>query len=342
MTQSDPCLELLAKHSAKFSTKSSLCLLPDGATTSDFSFLEKSIFLTQRYDSYQEFIAADKSCFISDWDFSEIETELEVIYLRVPKEKAVVHHLINSAMRKLPINGKLILTGLRTDGIKTYIDKTKATFSAEAESFTTKTGARLAIITKNSEPENFLDDQNYKWFQTIKKNRLNFVSKPGLFGWQQIDKGSALLAETLNSDLIKDQTVLDLGCGYGYLSIVTSKLKPTSITATDNNATAIAAAKKNFAMHAIPGEVIIDNCAENIAQEFDLILCNPPFHQNFKTESSLTDRFISSLHSHLKEDGELRVVVNAFIPFAQKAEALFSEINCIKETPQFKVFSLRK
>lgn len=342
MKTSDPTLELLAKHSPKFSQTNTLCILPDGATPEQFSFLPKATFLTQRYDVYQDFITAKKNCLISDWDIKAIEDKINTIFLRVPKEKAVTHWLINQSLLKLETGGKLILTGLRTDGIKSYTDNSKKTFALEPEIITTKSGARLAIFTKESEPENFLDDQNYTWFQTVKKNRLNFVSKPGIFGWQQIDKGSALLAETLTPDIVKDKTVLDLGCGYGYLSIVASKLKPSSITATDNNATAVGACKKNFAMHAIHGEVILDNCAESIDQEFDLILCNPPFHKNFATDSSLTDKFIASLHRHLKADGELRVVANTFIPFDKKASKLFSQISCIKDTPQFKVYSLRK
>ena len=342
MKNTDPCLELLSKHSLQFTPNNTLCILPDGATVEQFSFLPKATFLTQRYDVYQDFIAAKKHCLISDLDIQAIEEKFQIVCLRVPKEKAVTHWLINQALIKLETGGKLILTGLRTDGIKSYIDNSKKCFGITPEVITSKTGARLAIFTKESTPENFLDDQNYTWFQTVKKQGLNFVSKPGIFGWQQIDKGSALLVETLDSETVKDKTVLDLGCGYGYLSIKASKLKPSSITATDNNATAVGACKKNFAMHGINGEVILDNCADSIKEKFDLILCNPPFHKNFATDSSLTDKFINSLHRHLKSDGELRVVVNAFIPFDKKASKLFSQISCIKDTPQFKVFSLRK
>ncbi|HZY32369.1 MAG TPA: methyltransferase, partial [Rhodanobacter sp.] len=43
-----------------------------------------------------------------------------------------------------------------------------------------------------------------------------YVSRPGLFAWDRIDRASALLAEHLPADL--HGRVADLGAGYGYLS----------------------------------------------------------------------------------------------------------------------------
>ena len=65
-------------------------------------------------------------------------------------------------------------------------------------------------------------------------------SKPGIYGWQKIDRGSALLIEQLSDVLASmaraPKRLADLGCGYGYLSIMAAQQLPDcQWLMTDNN-----------------------------------------------------------------------------------------------------------
>ncbi len=308
--------------------------------------------LTNRFDLYRESGAAGLSSSFNDFDFSAFQNNrFDQILYRVSKEKAVVHHIINQSKRVLKTGGQLLLAGGKNEGLKTYGKKAELAFGCPVEQ--TKQGlVYLARISSDGrEPATWLDDQNYPEIRQPVALKLAderiLYSKPGLFGWNKIDQGSALLASSLN-DFLRSfakppEQLLDLGCGYGYLSVMAQRLLPDAIiTATDNNAAAVAACGRNFAHQGIKGEVIADDCAENIRQQFDAVICNPPFHQGFDNAEAMTDRFIRAAHRALKPGGLALFVVNRFVPLERKAAKLFATTTGIADNNSFKVIQLEK
>src|SRR5690606_24017353 len=138
-----------------------------------------------------------------------------------------------------------------------------------------------------------LDAQNYAHLRLmLDNNSQEFFSKPGLFGWNKVDLGSELLIHHLYQlplAQILPQNCLDLGCGYGFVTLAASRSTECqsvkSWTMTDNNAAALIAAEKNLLAANLNGKVIADDCAASINETFDLILCNPPFHQGFNPDA---------------------------------------------------------
>ena len=152
-----------------------------------------------------------------------------------------------------------------------------------------------------------LDDQNYSQFQQPFSDHplhKQLYSKPGVFGWNKIDLGTELLLQSLPNILKQYDhpfcNILDLGCGYGWIFanlphyVSQTTLSNVRITATDNNATAIACAKKNALINPLNIDIIADDCATHINEKFDLILCNPPFHQGFAHDKTLTQKILRS------------------------------------------------
>nr|WP_246386825.1 methyltransferase [Litorivivens lipolytica] len=287
---------------------------------------------------------AGLDCSLNDFELGEYQG-IRRIYYRVSKEKPLVHHCINQALALLPPGGELVLSGEKGDGIKTYYDKARALVGAEKSLKKLKGNAFLGRIVKQSEPSGLLDDSDYCSLRPITDSPApGLFSKPGVYGWQKIDRGSALLIEALQAlkpDPERVQTLLDLGCGYGYLSVLAHQLLPqTRIVATDNNAAAIAACQQNFAEHAIKGEVVAADCAQGIEQSFDCVLCNPPFHKGFDVHGDLTRLFLERAAERLKPGGRALFVVNQFIALEQKAEGLFARSERVLEGQGFKVLLL--
>lgn len=179
---------------------------------------------------------------------------------------------------------------------------------------------------------------------TYSPETFTFYSKPGVFGWNKIDPGSAFLIEQLDTFIEQmatpPQSLLDLGCGYGFLTLMSYHLPVQHRVATDNNATALLAAQKNIDLSGINVDLIADDCGENITEKFDLILCNPPFHQGFNIDSQLTEKFLRNTQRLLTPKGAALYVVNQFIPLEQKASSLFGTIVQIAENRSFKVIEL--
>lgn len=294
--------------------------------------------ISNRFDIYKQLQPHTSHVQFSDFDFSNFaDNSLDRFYYRTSKEKAVVHHVLNAAARLLKTGGHLYLAGHKQEGIQTYIKKSAELLGSLAE--VTKNGpARLGVIEKKTCGE-LLDDQHYTQLRlAVKENDRGFYTKPGVFGWDKIDQGSAFLAQHLDALLTdKQPKLLDLGCGYGYLAIKARNLNPTLTHATDNNAAAILACKKNFEHYGIKGEVFADDCASSLVPGYDIILCNPPFHQGFDTERVLTEKFVSACRRLLVPQGQALFVVNSFIPLEKVAATHFKHIQLIADNKRFKL-----
>ena len=311
---------------------------------------EQLLVLTNRWDVAEQAKARGFTTEFNDFDCSEIaDNSLDKIFYRVSKEKPVVHHLLNQAWCCLKPGGKLLLAGYKNEGTKTYIEKIAKLFGCGKN--IVKNGpvysSELSKYTEYNAAE-LLDDSDYRQPRLIASDSgLQLHSKPGLFGWNKVDAGSALLIEQLKqlSPLPNPlSTCVDLGCGYGYLTIAAASLDICSSInhwiMTDNNAAALQLARQNLQFNQLNGDIIAADAGKGINTKADLLLCNPPFHQGFGIDGDLTDKFLLNAKHLLAPQGIALFVVNQFIPLERKAAPLFKEINTLADNGSFKVISL--
>ena len=306
--------------------------------------------ISNRFDLTERLSEQGWQCQFSDFDFSACtDGAIETIIYRVSKEKPVVHHVINQAVRLLKPGGQLFISGLKNEGIKTYLDKAKKRFDGNLATSKSDKNTWMGMLTRPEECDTeLLDDQDYSLIREVAEDEFfSYQSKPGVFGWNKIDKGSALLIEQLDSFTAKLKQplaqILDLGCGYGYLSLHCARLFPDShIVATDNNATALKACEANFSQHNVAADIIAADCASGITERFPMIICNPPFHQGFSIDGDLTDRFLKACQQRLLNDGVAAFVVNLHIPLERKASSYFERVETVADNGSFKLVKLTK
>lgn len=140
----------------------------------------------------------------------------------------------------------------------------------------------------------------------------NWWTVPGLFGWNQVDEGSRLLAQFLPGGLVG--AAADLGCGWGYLSAHLAACSwITSIDAYEVDARACAAAKKN-----LPGKVQVhwqDICQLSASGRWDVVVMNPPFHTGKQEDIALGEQFVRKAWESLRAGGRLYMVANRTLPY---------------------------
>ena len=348
----DSCFSLLL-NKAKKVPGSRLIIADENVRGSNLQFVScsQTTVITNRYDIFEQAKFLKINIFFNDFDFSDFpDNSFSQVLFRVSKEKVLTHHIIKSAYRLLRDSGELLMSGEKGDGIKTYGEKAAQYFGTPKKK--KKNGMVYLSTTQRLETKenqlarHTIEDKSYADLtQCIPFADQMLASKPGLFGWSKIDEGSTFLGdffpEFLSCFNKEPVNILDLGCGYGYLSIRASQHTKAQIVATDNNAAAIIACSKNFSTLEINGEVVASNCADNINQLFDAIICNPPFHKGFTTDSGLTRQFVASSYRHLKPKGMALFVVNRFVPLENYVEKNF-KVKLVAETTSFKLLLLVK
>jgi len=309
------------------------------------SWPNKPLLITNRWDVAGQAGQLGFAAQFSDFELEPIaDNSLEKIFYRISKEKAVTHYLLNQARRILKPGGTLWLSGQKNEGIKTYIEKASALFGCEKN--ICKDGINYsAQLTKTQTAGEPLPDDMYRQLrQCLNVGEFQIWSKPGLFGWNKIDQGSQFLIDEvrrlLDESPVRFVNCLDLGCGYGYLTIAAQTLSIDRFTLTDNNAAALHAASNNVRAMA-DARVIASDAGLQLTGKFDLILCNPPFHQGFSVDGDLTEKFLRSAAQHLEESGVAYFVVNQFIGLEKKALGIFNSIKLIAQNKSFKVVELR-
>ncbi|WP_078083726.1 class I SAM-dependent methyltransferase [Microbulbifer mangrovi] len=303
--------------------------------------------LSNRWDIARAAEARGIKTQFCDFELAAIERRHSRIIYPVSKEKAAVHYIINCAPGALREGGELLLLGSKTSGIKTYAQKAAQRFACAKQ--LQKHGSDYLSRTQLSGtplgPE--LDDSEYTQLRQL--DELDgLYSKPGLFGWNKIDTGSALLASQFDEHLPPGEIrVVDLGCGYGYLSAQLAQAAGEDcqpyIEATDNNAAALIACEKNFQAQHIAGRVVAGDAGSDLeSNSADLLVCNPPFHQGFQVEGDLTDRFLGQAARILRKGGSALFVVNEFIPLEKKAQSLFQQIVRLNKEKGFCVYHMTR
>ena len=300
--------------------------------------------LTNRWDIFQALRHNGYAVGFNDFTFDEYPTNrFRSVTYRISKEKAVVHHIINQCARVLEPGGKLHLIGHKREGLLSYQRRAAEHLNGDCASHRTSAGYRAVEITRNRELGHSLDDANYSNLRAcIEAGDVRLYSKPGIYGWNKIDRGSQLLMDTFEQATSGDQSqtaasILDLGCGYGYLSARAAQTFNATIWATDNNCAALMACARNFSELGIKGKVVADDCAQHIQAKFDYVLCNPPFHRGFDTNRQITELFLQQAASHLQQNGLAWFVVNQFIGLEAAAKRYFRRSEEIERQDGFKV-----
>lgn len=287
-------------------------------------------------------------CSFSDFDLSCFtDGQFHTLVYRISKEKPLVHHIINQSFRLLRENGTLLLIGDKNEGIKTFARKAAQHLGGTLQERKLAGNLWQCTLTRadNSFGKTPLDDQRYPDLRQMTADDISFISKPGLYGWQKIDQGSAYLVEQLpamlNRPLPLQGNLLDLGCGFGYLTLATAG-PDTRIICTDNNAAALLACQANLDLAGLQGAVIASDAGDCLTEQVDILLCNPPFHAGFSTSGDLTDKFLAAAARLLNPEGIACFVVNLHIPLERKAQKWFDRIDHHSDNGHFKLITLRK
>lgn len=168
---------------------------------------------------------------------------------------------------------------------------------------------------------------------------LEAWSQPGVFAWDRIDAGSALLAEHLPA--LKGAGV-DLGCGYGALATVALRSPGvTSLRLIDLDRRAVEAARKNIEDPRASVEWA-DVRTMTADGDLNFVISNPPFHDGGAEDRRLGQAFIRKAAELLKKGGVAWIVANRHLPYEAELNAAFNRVRMVADAGGYKLFEAVK
>jgi 16S rRNA (guanine1207-N2)-methyltransferase len=163
-----------------------------------------------------------------------------------------------------------------------------------------------------------------------------WLSRPGIFAWDRIDDGSALLADHLPDDL--SGHVADFGCGWGYLSREALARAPgiSQIDLIDAEHLALDAARVNIVDERASFHWL-DLTTEAPPHTYDAIVCNPPFHTGRASTPALGQQVIEAASRALRPGGRFYMVANRGLPYEPLLNAGFARFETLADNNKFRV-----
>ncbi|WP_075720749.1 class I SAM-dependent methyltransferase [Roseburia sp. 499] len=153
-----------------------------------------------------------------------------------------------------------------------------------------------------------------------------FHTLDSLFSYKQVDKGTIQMIEHI--EMMQNNKVLDLGCGYGVVGIwAAKKIGAKNVVMADVNMDALEMARENANQNNQNEiKIIHSNGFEKIYEsDFTLIISNPPYHTNF----SVAKEFIEGSYKHLQTGGWLVMVTKRFDWYKNKIQSVFGGVKYI-------------
>lgn len=134
----------------------------------------------------------------------------------------------------------------------------------------------------------------------------NFTTDNGVFSKTGVDYGTLVLLEAAVAEPLFGQ-ILDLGCGYGVLSVVLKSIFPEcSVTSVDINPRAVELAQLNCTLNQVECNVLVsDGFSQLKESSYDAVITNPPIRAGKKVIYTLFD----DAYMHLHKQGKLMAVI---------------------------------
>ncbi|OOF67580.1 16S rRNA (guanine(1207)-N(2))-methyltransferase RsmC [Rodentibacter caecimuris] len=266
---------------------------------------------------------------------NSIQADLIIYYWS--KSKQETQFQLNQLLSKSSIGQEMLIIGENRSGVRS-VEKMLEPYGDIAKIDSARR-CGLYHFTLQKRPH-FEINQYWKTYQSPKLDGLIIHSLPGVFSSNELDIGTELLLSTIDNRIQGE--VLDLGCGAGVIGSYIKKLNPkTHITMSDINAMALASAQRTLQQNQLQGEIIASDVFSHLSGKFDLIISNPPFHDGIDTAYRAVRELIQQAKWHLKNSGELRLVANAFLPYADLLDQYFGNHQVLVKTNKFKVYSVK-
>ncbi|WP_332771612.1 class I SAM-dependent methyltransferase [Phenylobacterium sp.] len=165
-------------------------------------------------------------------------------------------------------------------------------------------------------------------------------SQAGVFSWDRLDPGSALLLRHLPA---LSGRGADFGCGIGWLAqAVLTSPKVTELVMIDLDRRAVEAARRNIEDPRASLQWADVRQAAAALTGLDFVVMNPPFHDGGAEDRALGQAFIRAAAAALRNGGTLWITANRHLPYEAVLAETFKTVRPVADSGGYKVYEARR
>lgn len=335
-------------HEMELDPQRPILILNDsfGALSCWFSTKGKVISVTDSFIAKQGCIAnlkANRLPHIKIIDcLAALPVNPQLVLIKQPKNNRLLCWQLQQLCNLLPedcvVIGAAKVKDIHTSTLKLweqYLGETKTSLAVKK--------ARLIFCQPNPALARPMPEPK-RW--DVPEHGLTLTNHANVFSGDSLDLGARLLLEHIPQKS-KYTDIIDLGCGNGVIGLKAARLNPhANITCVDESFMATASCKANATLNlSVPEQIktVVTNCLDTIQyNSADLILCNPPFHQQTAITDHIAWQMFCDAKQVLRPKGQLIVIGNRQLGYDEKLKRLFGNVDIIAQNTKFIVYQSGK
>lgn len=317
---------------------------------------------TTRHNLSRNQLDASRTYFIDS--LANPSGEFDLVLLRIPKNLGLLEDQLIRLRACLRPDTRLIATGMIRNTPPTAWKVMDRIIGPTVPSQGWKK-ARMIHVTPEFRPESRPDSRRdtpspypvrYPLPEIAGRAwpQIDLINHANVFSRDKLDIGTRFFLEQLPTPADHDTPVtdiIDLGCGNGVLGTLMALSFPDSrIRFLDESFMALASAQATFSAAHGDAErpdseqaefLAGDGLKGQAANSADLILCNPPFHQDHVVGTHTAETMFEEAARVLRPGGQLWVVGNRHLGYHKVIGRHFLELGTVASNAKFVVLNAR-
>ena len=273
---------------------------------------------------------------------AETGTTFDLVVIKITKSLAQLEDQLHRIRPFINAKTRIIAGGM-AKGIHTSTLTLFETLIGPTHTSLARKKARLIFTEPNTDlqpPAN-----SYPKSYQLEGTSYQITNHANVFSREKLDIGTRFFIQNLPNDNGYSH-IVDLGCGNGIVGLIAAEKNPdATLHFVDESFMAVASAKENFQRQwpDRDADFRVTDCLQGLSpNSCDLILNNPPFHQQNTVGDFIAWQMFKESLNVLKPGGELWVIGNRHLGYHIKLKRLFGNCQTVCSNKKFVILKAIK
>jgi len=266
----------------------------------------------------------------------QLNGSFDYIFIKVPKSLSLLEHQLYSLRTVIHENTKIVASAMVKALSKNVCSLFEKILGPSSQSLAAR---KARLIHCAPEPSHWTGNTVFP--RSFNAFGLTLSCHANVFSEGRVDPGTQVFLNNINL-LPQADSLIDLACGSGIMGIHSAKhCNARHAYFCDESFMSVDSCQHNAIEHLKSTGVTVtasNGIPENFPQ-VELIICNPPFHQQQVMMTDMAFAMFKDAKRHLKTGGELWIVANRHLGYHAPLKRFFG--NCTNMAKHSKYVLLR-